>query len=241
MKFIVSCTKQQAEELLNTYKSGIEARFKLEDMPVDAKDSVMVDWKNGLSDDTFAEDDWFWSDAELLVDAPELAGRKGVLPVLQPKEALGYFKSGKNPDGVYAVMPESTYLGNEKFTSKWVEGNGKIAITNIHREDKVLAAITDRGQESAVRLVSGYLLAPTGKVGVGYTGDPQEGYFFMDNYLFGGEVQVDYNDVKFRAKTLKEEKAPVKKKRSSEGKPKARVKKISGSDLALSLGMLLFS
>ena len=47
--------------------------------------------------------------------------------------------------------------------------------------------------------------------------------------------------MKFRAKTLKEEKAPVKKKRSSEGKPKARVKKTSGSDLALSLGMLLFS
>ena len=72
----------------------------------------------------------------------------------------------------------------------------------IEDEAGLLAEVKSRNQTKSVRMVGGYLMIPTDGVALGYYGEPQSKFFFMDDYLIGEELTVSFDEVELRPKKL---------------------------------------
>lgn len=200
MKYIVNVDESKLKEL-DLPKSGFEARLKVEEgiLSKEEPGSLFDKW---LSSEYDREEDWYWSDAMLHVENSDTCDVQGVLYTVTPEEALRHLKEGLPVQGVFLRISEERYLKNANFTEHWIAAGGKIAIEGIEREADLLAEVDARGQSKSVHMVGGYLMIPTGDVALGYYGEPQSKFFFMDDYLIGEELDVNFDDVELRPKQM---------------------------------------
>lgn len=200
MKYIINIDENKLKEL-ELPKSGFEARLKVEEgiLSKEEPGSLFDKW---LSSEYDKNEDWYWSDAVLHVENSDTCGVPGVLYTVTPEEALRHLKEGLPVQGVFLRISEERYLKNANFTEHWVEAGGKIAIEGIERVADLLAEVNARGQSKSVHMVGGYLMIPTGDVALGYYGEPQSKFFFMDDYLIGEELGVAFDDVELRTKPM---------------------------------------
>lgn len=199
MKYIVNINENKLKEL-ELPKSGFEARLKVEEgiLSEEGSDSLFDKW---LSSEYDKNEDWYWSDAVLHVENSGTCDVPGVLYTVTPEEALRHLKEGLPVQGVFLRISEERYLKNANFTEHWVTAGGKIAVEDVEREADLLAEVESRGQSKSVHMVGGYLMIPTGDVALGYYGEPQSKFFFMDDYLIGEELSVSFDDVEIRPKS----------------------------------------
>lgn len=198
MKYIVDIDESKLSEL-ELPKVGLEARLKVEEgiLGKEKVDSLFGAW---LSSEYDKNEDWYWSDAMLHVENSDTCDIPGVLYTLTPEEALRHLKEGLPVKGVFLRISEKRYLKNADFTGHWIAAGGKVAVDDIEDESGLLAEVESRGQSKSVRMVGGYLMIPTGGVALGYYGEPQSKFFFMDDYLIGEELKVPFDEVELRLK-----------------------------------------
>lgn len=221
MKYIVNIDENKLKEL-DLPKSALEARLKVEEgiLSEEEPGSLFDKW---LSSEYDKNEDWYWSDAVLHVENSDTCDVQGVLYTVTPEEALRHLKEELPVQGVFLRISEERYLKNANFTEHWVADGGKIAIEGIEREADLLAEVNARGQSKSVHMVGGYLMIPTDDIALGYYGEPQSKFFFMDDYLIGEELGVDFNDVELRPKQL-----TVKSTSAKSGKKSGGTKKPAG-------------
>lgn len=200
MKYIVNIDESRLEEL-ELPKTGLEARLKVEEgiLSKERADSLFDKW---LSSEYDQGEDWYWSDAVLHVENSDTCDVPGVLYTVTPEEALRHLKEGLPTKGVFLRISEGRYLKNANFTEHWIAAGGKVAVEGITDEANLLAEVKSRNQSKSVRMVGGYLVIPTDGVALGYYGEPQSKFFFMDDYLIGEELTVSFDEVELRPKKL---------------------------------------
>lgn len=227
MKYIVNIDESKLKEL-DLPKSALEARLKVEEgiLSKEEPGSLFDKW---LSSEYDRGEDWYWSDAVLHVENSDTCDVSGVLYTVTPEEALRHLKEGLPVQGVFLRISEERYLKNANFTEHWIAAGGKIAIEGIEREADLLAEVAERGQSKSVHMVGGYLMIPTGEVALGYYGEPQSKFFFMDDYLIGEELWVDFDDVELRPKQLSAKSTGAKSGKKSGGTKKPSGIKSAGS------------
>ena len=218
MKYIVNIDENKLKEL-ELPKSALEARLKVEEgiLSKEEPGSLFDKW---LSSEYNRGEDWYWSDAVLHVENSDTCDVQGVLYTVTPEEALRHLKEGLPVQGVFLRISEERYLKNANFTEHWIAAGGKIAIEGIEHEADLLAEVNARGQSKSVHMVGGYLMIPTGDVALGYYGEPQSRFFFMDDYLIGEELWVDFDDVELRPKQLSAKSTSAKSGKKSGGTKK---------------------
>lgn len=200
MKYIVNIDENRMEKL-ELPKTGLEARLKVEEgiLSKEGADSLFDKW---LSSEYDQGEDWYWSDAVLHVENSDTCDVPGVLYTVTPEEALRHLKEGLPTKGVFLRISEGRYLKNANFTEHWIAAGGKVAVEGITGESNLLAEVKSRNQSKSVRMVGGYLVIPTDDVALGYYGEPQSKFFFMDDYLIGEELTVSFDEVELRPKKL---------------------------------------
>ena len=200
MKYIVNIDESKLNEL-ELPKAGFEARLKVEEgiLSKERADSLFDKW---LSSEYDKDEDWYWSDAVLHVEDSDTCAVPGVLYTMTPAKALQHLKEGLSAKGVFLRISEEQYFRNANFIEHWIAAGGKIAVEAIEDEAGLLAEVKSRNQTKSVRMVGGYLVIPTDGVALGYYGEPQSKFFFMDDYLIGEELTVSFDEVELRPKKL---------------------------------------
>lgn len=200
MKYIVNIDESKLNEL-ELPKAGFEARLKVEEgiLSKEGADSLFDKW---LSSEYDKNEDWYWSDAVLHVEDSDTCDVPGVLYTMTPTKALQHLKEGLPAKGVFLRISEEQYFRNANFIEHWVAAGGKVAVEAIEDEAGLLAEVKSRNQTKSVRMVGGYLVIPTDDVALGYYGEPQSKFFFMDDYLIGEELTVSFDEVELRPKKL---------------------------------------
>lgn len=246
MKYVVTCTPREVEELekslgLKTEEGWLKELGSLEarlNLPKELENTTYGDTDRDemftrFLEDTDFSDQWFWSEAVLLVDCggdgadfPAVPGiLRGVSDLLSAARRL---KDNKDVKGMYCILTEEATKGNPKFVKLWVERGGLLAVEGV-TDDVRLEEYTESLEVSdSVRVVSG--VAFDTKLKLGYGGAKCEG--LVDGYGIGDEEVTPYARVQFRrAETPSKGPARVKSGKSpAQGsqKPKKRKGNLGG-------------
>ena len=212
MKYLVTCTPREVEELakslgLKTEEgwpkelSSLEARLNL---PKELENATYGDTDRDemftrFLEDTDFSDQWFWSEAVLLVDCggdgadfPAAPGiLRGVRDLLSAARRL---KDNKDVKGMYCILTEEATKGNPKFVKLWVERGGLLAVEGVSDDVRLEEYTESLGVSDSVRVVSG--VAFDTKLKLGYGGVKCEG--LVDGYGIGDEEVIPYARVQFR-------------------------------------------
>lgn len=219
MKYVVTCTPEEVEELAKSLGSktnpvteegwlkelgSLEARLNL---PKELENTTYGDtdrdemFTRFLKDTDFS-DQWFWSEAVLLVDCggsgadfPAPPGiLRGVSDLLSAARRL---KDNKDVEGMYCILTEEATKGNPKFVKLWVERGGLLAVKGVTDDVRLEEYAESLGVSDSVRVVSG--VAFDTKLRLGYSGVSCEG--LVDDYGVGEEEVIPYARVQFRKAT----------------------------------------
>lgn len=216
MKYVVTCTPREVEELAKSLglttdpATGegwlkelglLEARLNL---PNELENTTYGDTDRdemftGFLEDTDFSDQWFWSEAVLLVDCggnggdfPTQSGiLRGVRDLLSAARRL---KNNKDVKGMYCILTEEATKGNPKFVKLWVERGGLLAVEGVTDDVRLEEYTESLGVSDSVRVVSG--VAFDTKLRLGYGGVSCEG--LVDGYGIGDEEVIPYARVQFR-------------------------------------------
>lgn len=212
MKYVVPCTPREVEELAKSLGLKTEEGCPKELGPLEARLNLPKELENttyGDTDrdemftrflkDTDFSDQWFWSEAVLLVDCdgngvdfPTQPGiLRGVSDLLSAARRL---KDNKDVKGMYCILTEEATKGNPKFVKLWVERGGLLAVEGVTDDVRLEEYTESLGVSDSVRVVSG--VAFDTKLRLGYGGVKCEG--LVDGYGIGDEEVIPYARVQFR-------------------------------------------
>lgn len=212
MKYVVTCTPGEVEELekslgLKTEEGCLKELGSLEarlNLPNELENTTYGDTDRDEMFTRFLEgtdfsDQWFWSEAVLLVDCggdgadfPTQPGiLRGVRDLLSAARRL---KDNKDVKGMYCILTEEATKGNPKFVKLWVERGGLLAVEGVSDDVRLEEYTESLGVSDSVRVVSG--VAFDTKLRLGYGGVSCEG--LVDGYGIGDEEVIPYARVQFR-------------------------------------------
>lgn len=216
MKYVVTCTPEEVEELAKSLGSktspAVEGSSLEELGPLEARLNLPNELENttyGDTDrdemferflkDTDFSDQWFWSEAMLLVDCggggADFPTRPGILRgVSDLLTAARRLKDNKDVEGMYCILTEEATKGNPKFVKLWVERGGLLAVEGVTDDVRLEEYTESLGVSDSVRVVSG--VAFDTKLRLGYGGVRCEG--LVDGYGVGDEEVIPYARVQFR-------------------------------------------